>query len=81
MNDADYPDKVNDYKRTYELAKTLHADVFLGSHGQHYGLVEKLAKRGQGPNPFIDPTTLPNHVKTYEAQFREELAKQTAAAK
>ncbi len=81
VNNADYPDKANDYMRTYRLARTLHADVFLGSHGHHYGLLEKLAKRGQGPNPFIDPTTLPNHVDTYEKQFQEELAKQRAEAR
>ncbi len=81
VNDPNYPNKVADYRHTYELAGALHADVFLGSHGQHYGLLEKLAKRGQGGNPFIDSTTLPNHVKTYEAQFKDELAKQTATAK
>jgi hypothetical protein len=65
------------YRRTYQFARTLHADVFLGSHGQHYGLLEKLAKRGKGANPFIDETTLPRHVDTYEKQFQEEMAKQT----
>ena len=81
VNNADYPDRANDYMRTYRLARTLHADVFLGSHGHHYGLLEKLAKRGQGPNPFIDATTLPSHVDTYEKQFQEELAKQRAEAR
>ena len=81
VNNADYPDRANDYMRTYRLARTLHADVFLGSHGHHYGLLEKLAKRGQGPNPFIDATTLPTHVDTYEKQFQEELAKQRAEAR
>jgi metallo-beta-lactamase class B len=78
VNDPDYPGKVDDYRRTYARAKTFRADVFLGSHGQHYGLSEKLARRGQGANPFIDPTTLPRHVETYERQFREELASQEA---
>ena len=81
VNDPEYPDKADDYMRTYQRARTLHADVFLSSHGQHYGLLEKLAKRGQGSNPFIDETTLPNHVDTYEKQFQEELAKQRAEAR
>jgi metallo-beta-lactamase class B len=81
VNDAEYPNKPDDYKRTYELARTLHADVFLGSHGQHYGLLEKLPRRGQGPNPFIDETTLPKHVNTYEKQFQEELVKQRPPAR
>jgi metallo-beta-lactamase class B len=81
VNDPEYPDKVADYMRTYKRARTLRADVFLGSHGQHYGLLAKLAKRGQGSNPFIDQTTLPNHVDTYEKQFQDELARQTAKAR
>lgn len=81
VNDPEYPDKADDYVRTYKRARTLHADIFLGSHGQHYGLLAKLAKRGQGSNPFIDETTLPNHVETYEKQFQEELAKQTTDAR
>ena len=81
VNNADYPERVEDYTRTYQLARTLHADVFLGSHGHHYGLLEKLAKLGRDPNPFIDPTTLPNHLDVYEKQFQEELAKQRAGAR
>jgi metallo-beta-lactamase class B len=81
VNNKDYPEVIDDYTRTYRLARTLHADVFLGSHGQHYGLVEKLARAGKGPNPFIDETTLPDHVSAYERQFQEELAKQRAASK
>ena len=77
VGDPEYPNKADDYRRTYQFARTLHADVFLGSHGQHYGLLEKLAKRGQGANPFVDTMTLPRHVDTYEKQFQEELAKQT----
>jgi hypothetical protein len=63
------------------MAKTMRADVFLGSHGHHWNLTEKLAKVGKGPNPFIDATTLPNHVAAYEKEFQDELAKQRAAAR
>ena len=44
---------------TYKIGKTLHADVFLGSHGNHWGLLDKLSRAGKGSNPFIDATTLP----------------------
>ncbi len=81
VDNKDYPEAIEDYTRTYKFARTLHADVFLGSHGQHYGLLEKLAKAGKSPNPFIDATTLPNHIDKYEKDFQEELAKQRAAAK
>ncbi len=81
VNNADYPDVIQDYMRTYKLAKTLHADVFLGSHGNHWGLMDKLSRVGKGANPFIDAMTLPRHVDAYEKEFQEELAKQQAAAK
>ena len=77
---SEYPNKVNDYRRSYQVAKTLSADVFLGSHGHHWGLLDKLSRRGQGSNPFIDVTTLPDHVVEYEKQFQEELAKQGVGA-
>jgi metallo-beta-lactamase class B len=80
VNSPDYPARADDFRRTYQFARTLHADVFLGSHGQHYGLLQKLAKRGPGVNPFIDATTLPHHVDTYEKQFQDELAKQSVKA-
>ena len=81
VNNKDYPEVIEDYARTYRLAKTLHADVFLGSHGHHYGLLEKLSKRSTTSNPFIDTTTLSKHVDAYEKEYQAELAKQRAAAK
>ena len=81
VNNEDYPGRIEDFTRTYQLARTLHADVFLGSHGHHYGLLDKLAKIGGASNPFIDTTTLPNHVDVYEQQFQDELAKQRAEAR
>lgn len=81
VNNKEYPEVADDYARSYKLARTLHADVFLGSHGHHYLLLDKLARVKPGSNPFIDATTLPNHVNEYEKEYQEELAKQRAAAK
>jgi metallo-beta-lactamase class B len=81
VNNKDYPTVIEDYEKTYALAKTFHADVFLGSHGNHWGLMDKVSRMGKGPNPFIDATTLPKHVEAYEKEFHQEVAKQQAAAK
>jgi metallo-beta-lactamase class B len=81
VNNKEYPTVIEDYKKTYAIGKTLHADVFLGSHGNHWGLMDKLSRMGKGTNPFIDATTLPKHVDAYEKEFYAELAKQEAAAK
>jgi metallo-beta-lactamase class B len=78
----DYPNIIDDFKKTYAIGKTMHADVFLGSHGNHWGLPDKMSRVGKGSNPFIDATTLPRHVEAYEKEFQQEVAKQgTAAAK
>ena len=81
VNNKEYPEVIEGYARTYKVAKTLHADVFLGSHGHHYGLMDKLPRLGKGANPFIDATTLPKHVEAYEKEYQQELAKQRAPAK
>jgi metallo-beta-lactamase class B len=80
VNNKDYPTVIEDYKKTYKVAKTMRADVFLGSHGNHWGLMDKLSRVGKGGNPFIDATTLPRHVEAYEKEFEAELAKQQAAS-
>jgi len=61
--------------------RALNADVFLCSHGHHWGLLEKLSKVGEGPNPLIDPEPLPNHADKFEKQFQDELAKQRMEAR
>lgn len=81
VNNKEYPKIIDDFARTYKLAKTLHADVFLGSHGNHWGLMDKLSRAGKGSNPFIDATTLPRHAEAYEKEYQQELVKQRAAAK
>ncbi len=78
VDNKEYPEVIEDYARTYKVARTLHADVFLGSHGHHYGLMEKLSRRGKDSNPFIDAATLPKHVQAYEKEYQQELAKQRA---
>jgi metallo-beta-lactamase class B len=76
----DYPNIVDDFKKTYAIGKTLRADVFLGSHGNHWGLPDKRSRAGKGGNPYIDATTLPRHVEAYEKEFLQEVAKQGAGA-
>jgi metallo-beta-lactamase class B len=81
VNNKEYPGIIEDFAKTYRVGKTLHADVFLGSHGNHWGLPDKLSRVGKEANPFIDATTLPKHVGAYEKEYLEELEKQRAAVK
>jgi metallo-beta-lactamase class B len=82
VNNSLYPQIAEDYARTFRVLKSLPCDVFLGAHGNYYGMEEKFAKMSQGAaNPFIDPEGYKRYVDERDRTFRSELAKQTATAK
>ena len=77
-----YPNIAQDYEKTFQVLKSLPVDVFLGAHGDYYGLPAKYAKLKPGaPNPFIDPDGYKAYVADREAAFRKELARQQAGGK
>jgi metallo-beta-lactamase class B len=77
-----YPNIAQDYEKTFRVLKSLHTDIFLGAHGDYYGLPAKYAKLKPGaPNPFIDPDGYKAYVANREAAFRKELARQQAGGK
>jgi metallo-beta-lactamase class B len=82
VNNALYPQIADDYARMFRVLKSLPCDVFLGAHGNYYGMEEKFARLNKsGVNPFIDPEGYKRYVAEREKTFRSELEKQTAAAK
>ena len=77
-----YPNIVQDYEKTFQVLKSLPADVFLGAHGDYYGMPAKYEKsKAGGANPFIDPAGYKAYIANREAAYRKELARQQAAAK
>ena len=82
VNNALYPQIASDYERMFRILKSLPCDVFLGAHGNYYGMEAKYARmKEHAANPFIDPEGYKSYVAEREQTFRAELAKQTAAAK
>jgi metallo-beta-lactamase class B len=82
VNNKRYPAIARDYETTFRVLKSLHADVFLGAHGDYYGMPAKYARlKAGGANPFIDPAGYRAYIADREAAFRKELARQQAAAK
>jgi metallo-beta-lactamase class B len=82
VNNARYPQIASDYERMFRVLKSLPCDIFLGAHGDYYGMEAKFARMKEGqPNPFIDPEGYKSYVAEREATFRAELAKQTADVK
>jgi len=81
VNNAAYPEIAEDYQRMWRVLKSLPCDIFLGAHGEYFGMLEKYPQLKDGSaNPFIDPDGYKKYVAQKEQDFLAELAKQKAAA-
>ena len=72
-----YPEMADDYARTFRVLKALKADIFLGAHGEYYGMVAKYKKLKAGePSPFIDPAGYREYVNERAQYYLYTLEKQ-----
>jgi metallo-beta-lactamase class B len=77
VNNPLYPNIAEDYEKMFRVLNSLPIDVFLGAHGDYYGMEAKYARMKEGsPNPFIDPDGYKSYITEREQAFRTELAKQ-----
>lgn len=82
VNHPRYPSIASDYENTFRVLKSLPCDIFLGAHGDYFGLKEKYPRlQSGGSNPFIDSAGYTRYVTDRERAFRATLAKQQAAAR
>jgi metallo-beta-lactamase class B len=78
VDNAQYPQIAQDYELMFKRLASLPCDVFLGAHGDYYGMEAKFARMKDGePNPFLDPQGYKSYVAEKEAAFRAELRKQS----
>ncbi|HEX9163093.1 MAG TPA: subclass B3 metallo-beta-lactamase, partial [Thermoanaerobaculia bacterium] len=77
-----YPGIIDDYRVQFAFLRSIHPDIFLGSHGSFFDLARKSAALRKHPkrNPFIEPEGYTKFVDEMEKKFKEMVAKQTAAA-
>jgi len=78
VNNAEYPQIASDYEKCFRVLKSIPCDIFLGAHGDYYGLEAKY-KRVQPsgrPNPFVDAEGYKAYVADREKAFRAELKRQ-----
>jgi metallo-beta-lactamase class B len=80
VNNREVPQIAEEYMHSFEVLRALPCDVPLGSHPGMYGMAEKYAKLGKGPNPFIDPAGYRTELDIQEHAFRVRLEEQTKAA-
>jgi metallo-beta-lactamase class B len=83
VGNSKYPTISDDFASTFRILKSLPCDVFLGAHGNYYGMQEKYARlqKGTSENPFVDPQGYQQYVASKEKAFRDELARQEKVAR
>jgi metallo-beta-lactamase class B len=82
VNNTKYPRIAADYEKTFQVLESLPCDLFLGAHGDYFGMEAKYARlKTGGANPFVDPDGYRRYVADREQAFRRELARQQQAAR
>ncbi len=78
ITNRDYPEIATDYARTFRLLKSLPCDIFLGAHGDYYGMESKHARLMHEPkiNSFIDPKGYGAYVENRAQRFQETAQEQ-----
>jgi metallo-beta-lactamase class B len=76
-NNPKYPGIAADFAKTFHVLKSLHCDIFLGAHGDYYGMEAKFAKlKPDGPNVFVDPDGYRTWVADREQAYLRALARE-----
>jgi metallo-beta-lactamase class B len=82
VNNAEYPNIADDYRKTFQILKSLHPDFFLGAHPDYFNGEAKYARmKAGGANPFIDPEGYKAYIAERQANFEKTLAQQQADAR
>jgi metallo-beta-lactamase class B len=82
VGNSAYPQIAEDYERMWRVLRSLSCDIFLGAHGDYFGLEQKYPLMNQGvSNPFLDPKGYKNYIAQKEQDFRAELSRQKLATK
>jgi metallo-beta-lactamase class B len=79
VDNKDYPEIATDYATAFKIWKALPCDIFLGAHGNYYGMEEKYARLKKGEkNPFVDPAGYKAYIEEREQNYHKVLAEQQA---
>ena len=78
ITNRDYPEIADDFAKTFRLLKSLPCDIFLGAHGNYYGMEAKFARLQKEPktNPFVDPEGYRAYVENRHKAFEGTTQKQ-----
>jgi metallo-beta-lactamase class B len=80
VNNTAYPRIAEDYERTFTVLASLPVDLFLGAHGDYFGMAAKYARMQNGERDvFVDPEGYKRYVASRKAAFQTELERQRSA--
>jgi metallo-beta-lactamase class B len=74
------PTIAEQYMQGFAVLRSLSPDIPLASHPAMYGMTEKYERRGQDPNPYIDPEGYAAEIDAVETLFLDVLREQRAEA-
>jgi metallo-beta-lactamase class B len=73
-----YPRIADDYRHEFQVLKSLPCDIFLGAHGEYFGMKAKYDRWKAGDhNAFIDPDGYKSYVADREQAFETEFRRQS----
>jgi CubicO group peptidase (beta-lactamase class C family) len=79
VGNKDYPQIADDFAKTFAVLKKLRCDIFLGAHGEYYGMRAKHDRLKKADiNPFIDPKGYQAYIAEKEQVFLAKLVDQRA---
>ena len=82
---ASYPGIAEDFLHGFAVERKLPCDIFLGAHGNYFGMQEKLARLPkEGSSVWIDPQGYQQAIADAESRIQDRIAaerKQAAAGK
>ena len=79
VGNKSYPRIASDYEHGFQILHSLPCDIFLGAHGEYFGLVQKYARWKAGDkDAFADPAGYKAYLADREQAFEAELHRQKA---
>lgn len=78
INNPTWPKIAEAYAKSFQTLKSLHCDVFLGSHSPFFDMEAKVRRMNTDgkSNPFIDPEGYQNYIATFERSYNEQLQRE-----
>ena len=81
VGEESYPGIRADFEKSFATLNRLPCDIFLGSHGTFFHLIEKHERLLRGDaNAFVDPDGYKSYLRESETEFRDKVAKQEQQA-